>query len=109
MAEQQQEDHDWDPTRLPAIVAAIPRGGWMSYGDVARAAGGTLQHARGLNRRFVRDAVPGAHRVLQADGRIGPTALDDPDRVARRLRREGVRFTDGRADQDARVRALPDR
>jgi alkylated DNA nucleotide flippase Atl1 len=68
----------FDPDRVRAIVAAIPSGSWRSYGDVARAAGGTDQHARALNQRFVREETPGAHRVLKSDGTVGGTALGDP-------------------------------
>ena len=32
-----------DPDRVREVVAAIPPGRWMSYGDVALAAGGTLR------------------------------------------------------------------
>ena len=53
-----------DPELLPEIVASIPPGAWMSYGDVARAAGGDDVHARTLNGRFTRAGMPGAHRVL---------------------------------------------
>jgi hypothetical protein len=49
-----------DPDRVREIVAGIPRGSWMSYGDVARAAGGTDVHARALNQRFIREEMPGA-------------------------------------------------
>jgi len=42
--------------RLSEVVAAIPKGGWMSYRDVALAAGGTEIQARTLNGRFVRSA-----------------------------------------------------
>ena len=64
-----------DPDRVREIVASIPSGAWMSYGDVARAAGGTDVHARALNQRFIREETPGAHRVLKSDGRVGGTAL----------------------------------
>ena len=76
-----------------AIVAAIPPGKVLAYGDVAWLAG-RPRHAR-LVGRLLRDAPPGAglpcHRVVNSAGRTAPHWLEQ----AEKLKEEGVVFRGG--------------
>jgi alkylated DNA nucleotide flippase Atl1 len=93
-----------DVGHLARVVASIPPGRWMSYGDVAQACGGHERHARTLNQHFIRQGIAGAHHVLKADGTISATALGDSTAVRRQLEAEGVEFEHDRASPDARIR-----
>jgi alkylated DNA nucleotide flippase Atl1 len=92
-------------TLMNQALAAMPRGTWTTYGDVAALIG---THPVPVGQRLASHPAPGAHRVLQAEGTVSPgfrwldaACTDDPRDV---LQEEGIRFGDhGRADQNQRL------
>jgi len=97
---------DWDVVR--EVVASIPPGHWMSYQDVAVAAGGTpgAAMALGTGLRTREDIVDGVFRVLNRKGKVSSRwqaknddLPQDPGAVRARLEQEGLTFdVQGRAD-----------
>lgn len=101
---------DWETVK--DIVASIPSGHWMSYQDVAVAAGGSpgAAMALGTGLRNRDDIVDGVFRVLNRRGQVSsrwqakdPTLPQDAPGVRARLEGEGLRFDEhGRADPQRR-------
>jgi O-6-methylguanine DNA methyltransferase len=58
--------------KVKQVVAHIPRGETMTYGEVARRAGNSrAARAVGAIMRTNRDPKIQCHRVIRSDGRIG--------------------------------------
>jgi methylated-DNA-protein-cysteine methyltransferase-like protein len=98
---------------IRAVCAAIPRGRWTTYGDVADMAG-LPGRARLVGRVVSRDpGVRNAHRVLRAGGRVSDGFVTDagggPETARRLFAGEGVAFSrSGVADPGRRwVPPLP--
>jgi alkylated DNA nucleotide flippase Atl1 len=95
---------DW--SRINAAVAAIPRGRWTTYGDLAQL-GGTAAMPVGQHMANAAD-IDNAYRVLGSDGRPRPDfhwddPLDERD-VLEVLKADGVRFgVSGAADPAQRI------
>jgi methylated-DNA-protein-cysteine methyltransferase-like protein len=78
--------------RVRQVVAAIPAGRVLSYGDVAARAG--VRSARLVGRIMAMDSADLPwHRVLRADGSVAPHLAREQ---LARLRAEGVLAVDGR-------------
>jgi len=94
---------------VEALVADIPPGRVMTYGDVAAMCG----HPGAARRvgAIAREGTPGLpwHRVVRSDGRLAErTDPTDPDWQSRALAAEGVTLRDGRIADFAHRRWLPD-
>lgn len=78
--------------RVREVVAAIPPGRVLAYGDVAARAG--LKSARLVGRIMAEDSADLPwHRVLRADGTVAPHIAREQ---LARLRAEGILAVDGR-------------
>ncbi|GAA1675861.1 hypothetical protein GCM10010977_22010 [Citricoccus zhacaiensis] len=90
---------------MEQAVAALPPGGWTTYGDLAALIG---SHPVPVGQRVATRPLKNGHRVLQAAGTISPgfrwyetDRTDDPIQV---LSEEGVQFDDqNRADPAQRL------
>lgn len=84
--------------RVLAVVAAIPAGQVMGYGEVARRAG-LPGRARWVAKLLAGDDDPALpwHRVLRSDGRVAfPAGSPDWVEQCARLQAEGVELRNGR-------------
>jgi alkylated DNA nucleotide flippase Atl1 len=97
-----------------SFLETVPRGCWTTYGDVAVAAGRGSNAAQGIVSWIGSNGhrVANVHRVLNVNGQVnpawtpaGPGHPADASEVTDLLRREGVRFTDSRADPSQRWHA----
>jgi alkylated DNA nucleotide flippase Atl1 len=103
-----------DFARAQAFLAAVPRGRWTSFKDVATAGGNErAPQAIGGWLRRDGDKLPHVHRVLTIDGLVpegfrpaGPGIPRDAHGVRALLEQEGVRCDgEGRALASQRFRA----
>jgi methylated-DNA-protein-cysteine methyltransferase related protein len=90
--------------RVRELVASIPRGSVVTYGDIAAAAGLSSPRTVGWIMRTDSADLPW-HRVIGASGR--PAAHLAGKQLAR-LAEEGVRIHDGRVDLRSARHVLAD-
>lgn len=76
--------------KVYAVVAKIPKGTTMTYGEVARKAGkpGAARAVGTIMSHNYRPGIP-CHRVVRADGRVGDYNRGGALRKAELLREEG--------------------
>jgi O-6-methylguanine DNA methyltransferase len=77
--------------RVYTVVARIPRGYVMTYGQVAKRAGRPgAARAVGTALAHNRDSRVPCHRVIRNDGSMGGYAFGGPNKKRALLRTEGV-------------------
>jgi alkylated DNA nucleotide flippase Atl1 len=88
--------------RNPVLHAShvIKQGEWTTYGDMAAAVSGNVNHARSVARvASTNPAFANPHRVLNAGGKISPEWHDEdgqgPEECERRLHEDGLDLVDG--------------
>ncbi len=89
-----------DVDLLHAVLAALPAGSWVSYGDLGRVAGVGPRHA--AKHMATCGYCPSPHRVLRADGTPGYDEQVGRPVHMTALAAEGVGFRNGRAEQASR-------
>jgi len=103
---EQRSGFDW--SRINAAVAAIPRGRWTTYGELAQLGG---MAAMPVGQHVANTAgLDNAYRVLGSDGKPRPDfrwdSPDDVRDVTDVLREDGVRFDgNGAAELSQRITA----
>jgi O-6-methylguanine DNA methyltransferase len=79
--------------KVYAIVAKIPKGKVMTYGEVARKAG-KPKASRAVGYWMSKNYDPRipCHRVIRSDGKIGDYNRGGPKKKLAILKKEGVKF-----------------
>jgi methylated-DNA-[protein]-cysteine S-methyltransferase len=79
-------------TKVYAVVAKIPKGKVMTYGQVAKKAGKpNAARAVGMFMANNRNPKIPCHRVIRSDGKIGNYSMGGKQRKIEILREEGYR------------------
>ena len=78
--------------KVSRIAEQIPEGNWTTYGCAARIIGGI---AIGVGGLLAAGGIPNDHRILNSKGELPEGA---PASHVEKLKAEGVRFINGRAD-----------